>query len=325
MPFPNTAARTGGQPRGGSAPSQHGGNLAQFPALCPWLGRGPPAFHENQLRGGHVVWRRGPVIGRVVMTSDAAAPHARTRARAQSRASETRRRSVRPGRSLMRSRKLTGGVRSSARLRARSCSAVSLASARAVTSSSAKTTCLASSSHKATDRRTSKKFKSDKGHLVKAELQKVGTKSDISSLPKVAPVAPCEDKCAEDGAEAAVPAPESGVCPKPESEEPSAKAENGLSSEPSSMAAAQEPDDTSARQTEPVPRTEEVRASVLQMDSSVFLDDDSNQPMPVSRFFGNVELMQDLPPASSSCPSMSRREFRNMHFRAKDDEDDADG
>lgn len=127
---------------------------------------------------------------------------------------------------------------------------------------------------------------------MKAELQKVGTKSDISSLPKVAPVAPCEDKCAEDGAEAAVPAPESRVCPKPESEEPSAKAENGLSSEPSSMAAAQEPDDTSARQAEPVPRTEEVRASVLQMDSSVFLDDDSNQPMPVSRFFGNVELMQ---------------------------------
>lgn len=158
---------------------------------------------------------------------------------------------------------------------------------------------------------------------MKAELQKVGTKSDIS-LPKVAPVDPCEDKCAKDGAEA-VPVPESRVCPKPESEEPSAKAENGLSSEPSSVAAAQEPDDSPARQAEPVPRTEEVRASVLQMDSSVFLDDDSNQPMPVSRFFGNVELMQDLPPASSSCPSMSRREFRNMHFRAKDDEDDAEG
>ncbi|KAB0336749.1 hypothetical protein E2I00_012781, partial [Balaenoptera physalus] len=96
----------------------------------------------------------------------------------------------------------------------------------------------------------------------------------------------------------------------------------------------------------------------LQMDNSVLLDDDSNQPMPVSRFFGNVELMQvrpaasplgrqppadrtpahvpsshvcslpskDLPPASSSCPSMSRREFRKMHFRAKDDDDDdADG
>lgn len=32
--------------------------------------------------------------------------------------------------------------------------------------------------------------------------------------------------------------------------------------------------------------------SELQMDGSAFLDDDSNQPMPVSRFFGNVELMQ---------------------------------
>ena len=64
---------------------------------------------------------------------------------------------------------------------------------------------------------------------------------------------------------------------------------------------------------------------MLQMDSSVFLDDDSNQPMPVSCFFGNAELMQDLPPASSSCPSMSIQEVRKMPFRAKDAEDDAEG
>lgn len=164
---------------------------------------------------------------------------------------------------------------------------------------------------------------------MKAELQKLDPKSDISSLPKVAPVAPCENKFAEDSAEAAVSVPESREppqgCSTPASEEPSVKAENGLSTEPSSAAAAQEPDDSSAGQAEPVPRTEEVRASVLQMDSSIFLDDDSNQPMPVSRFFGNVELMQDLPPASSSYPSMSRSEFRKMHFRAKDDEDDAEG
>lgn len=171
---------------------------------------------------------------------------------------------------------------------------------------------------------------------MKAELQKVDPKSDISSLSKAAP---CENQSVEDGAETAVPAAESRVPPqgssRPGNEEPSAKAEgglstapcseNGLSTAPHSAAAAQEPDDSSATQAEPVPRTEEVRASVLQMDSSVFLDDDSNQPMPVSRFFGNVELMQDLPPASSSCPSMSRREFRKMHFRAKDDEDDAEG
>ena len=33
----------------------------------------------------------------------------------------------------------------------------------------------------------------------------------------------------------------------------------------------------------------------LLMDGSALLDDDSNQPMPVSRFFGNVELMQVRP------------------------------
>lgn len=33
---------------------------------------------------------------------------------------------------------------------------------------------------------------------------------------------------------------------------------------------------------------------------------------------------KDLPPVSSSCPSMSRREFRKMHFRAKDDDEDDD-
>lgn len=33
----------------------------------------------------------------------------------------------------------------------------------------------------------------------------------------------------------------------------------------------------------------------LLLDGSALLDDDSNQPMPVSRFFGNVELMQVRP------------------------------
>ncbi|KAK1340563.1 hypothetical protein QTO34_019134 [Cnephaeus nilssonii] len=56
------------------------------------------------------------------------------------------------------------------------------------------------------------------------------------------------------------------------------------------------------------------------MDGSALMDDDSNQPMPVSRFFGNVELMQRLRPV----PPVSRREFRKMHFRAKDDDDEED-
>ncbi|XP_028716090.1 UPF0688 protein C1orf174 homolog [Peromyscus leucopus] len=112
---------------------------------------------------------------------------------------------------------------------------------------------------------------------------------------------------------------------QPSKKESSSMKTNLRSASPASSTTAHgTPCESSAQQTEPVPRTEEVQAPVLQMDSSVFLDDDSNQPMPVSRFFGNVELMQDLPPASSSCPSMSRREFRKMHFRAKDDEDEDD-
>lgn len=144
---------------------------------------------------------------------------------------------------------------------------------------------------------------------MKAELQKADSKSDISSLPKVAP---CENKLAEDGAEAAVPAPEVNTppqgCSEPVSEEPSSKAEDGLpTAEPSNAAAAQEPADGSARPAEPVARTEDGQAPVLQMDSSIFLDDDSNQPMPVSRFFGNVELMQVRVNLMSLLQCMSRK------------------
>ncbi|XP_008850900.1 UPF0688 protein C1orf174 homolog [Nannospalax galili] len=231
----------------------------------------------------------------------------------------------------MKRRKLTGGVRSSARLRARSCSTAGLAPAQDVTSStSAKTACLTSSSHETSDRRTSKKFKHDKGHLAKAEPQKLVPQSDTASLPKVTPTAPCENEFADvPSGESAVPAQhESGALPHRCSQvsiDPSAKTEDGLSTlEPNAAAAAQGLNSNSTRQKEPVPGAEDARVPQLQMDNSIFLDDDSNQPMPVSRFFGNVELMQDLPPVSLSCPSMSRREFRKMHFRAKDDEDEDD-
>ncbi|KAL2773451.1 UPF0688 protein C1orf174 [Daubentonia madagascariensis] len=236
----------------------------------------------------------------------------------------------------MRSRKLTGGARSSARLRARSCSAPGLASAQEVAgSTSAKTACLTSSSHRATDRRTSKKFKYDKGHLVKSELQKLIPKSDSASLPKVTPETRCENEFAEDGA--LLPGSRAGVSTQPEtadlplgccgvgSDACSAKTEDGLPvPKHSADSGAEESNGGCPVRDESALETAGAQAPLLQMDDSVFLDDDSSQPMPVSRFFGNVELMQDLPPVSSSCPSMSRREFRKMHFRAKDDDDDDD-
>ncbi|KFO06557.1 UPF0688 protein C1orf174, partial [Balearica regulorum gibbericeps] len=60
----------------------------------------------------------------------------------------------------------------------------------------------------------------------------------------------------------------------------------------------------------------------IQSDNSAFLDEDSNQPMPVDRFFGDGEFIQDLPAVVLPSTTMSRREFRRLHFIAKEEEDD---
>uniref|UniRef100_A0A803J816 Chromosome 1 open reading frame 174 n=1 Tax=Xenopus tropicalis TaxID=8364 RepID=A0A803J816_XENTR len=62
----------------------------------------------------------------------------------------------------------------------------------------------------------------------------------------------------------------------------------------------------------------------IYLNGSPFVDEDSNQPMPLGLFFENADLMQDLPPAVPSCASMSRRELRNLHFRAKEEDEDDD-
>ncbi|KFV92421.1 UPF0688 protein C1orf174, partial [Eurypyga helias] len=59
-----------------------------------------------------------------------------------------------------------------------------------------------------------------------------------------------------------------------------------------------------------------------ELDNSVFLDEDSNQPMPVDRFFGDVGFIQDLPAVALPSTTMSRREFRKLHFITKEDEEE---
>ncbi|NWW94412.1 CA174 protein, partial [Rhynochetos jubatus] len=59
-----------------------------------------------------------------------------------------------------------------------------------------------------------------------------------------------------------------------------------------------------------------------ELDNTVFLDEDSNQPMPVDRFFGDVEFIQDLPAVALPSTTMSRREFRKLHFIAKEEEEE---
>ncbi|XP_048873268.1 UPF0688 protein C1orf174 homolog isoform X2 [Brienomyrus brachyistius] len=57
-------------------------------------------------------------------------------------------------------------------------------------------------------------------------------------------------------------------------------------------------------------------------DNSIFLDDDSNQIIPVGQFFGNLELVQDYPPRVPLESHISRREYRRLHYIARDDSDE---
>ncbi|NWV48626.1 CA174 protein, partial [Daphoenositta chrysoptera] len=61
------------------------------------------------------------------------------------------------------------------------------------------------------------------------------------------------------------------------------------------------------------------RRLLLLEHSSGLSDEDSNQPMPVHRFFGDVE---DLPAVVLPSMTRSRREARKLHFIAKEDDDD---
>lgn len=192
----------------------------------------------------------------------------------------------------MRSRKLAGGLRASARLRARSCSA-RLSSSRDVPSAApARSGCQPASS-----RRTPKRFKADRGHQGKAQLQRVARKSP--GTPRVPPKARCSSEHRD------LPKAGNGAVAEATGLFPELGAE--------SQACSGEQEMTEQGTQPPLLH--------LDPDPDVFLDD-SSQPLPVSCFFGNVELMQDLPPASSACPSMSRREFRKLHFRAKDDDEE---
>nr|XP_020636836.1 UPF0688 protein C1orf174 homolog isoform X1 [Pogona vitticeps] len=67
---------------------------------------------------------------------------------------------------------------------------------------------------------------------------------------------------------------------------------------------------------------EEADDHVVEVDNSAFLNEDSNQPLPVDRFFGSVAFMQDLPAAPLTRAIASRREFRKAHFIAKEDDEE---
>uniref|UniRef100_A0A7M4F002 Chromosome 1 open reading frame 174 n=1 Tax=Crocodylus porosus TaxID=8502 RepID=A0A7M4F002_CROPO len=142
------------------------------------------------------------------------------------------------------------------------------------------------SSHKATGRQPSKRLKREKSSLVKSDLQEPVSRNE--GIPLAREQAETSD---EDNQDLSV------------DEESSCKSAESAESE---LEAA------------------DLQKKPLQLDNNAFLDEDSNQPMPVDRFFGNIEFMQDLPAAALPCTAMSRREFRKLHFIAKEDDDDDD-
>lgn len=57
-------------------------------------------------------------------------------------------------------------------------------------------------------------------------------------------------------------------------------------------------------------------------DPSIFFDEDSNHIFPVEQFFGNLDVVQDYPHRTPGSKRMSRREYRSMHYYAKEDSED---
>ncbi|XP_050972225.1 UPF0688 protein C1orf174 homolog [Labeo rohita] len=64
----------------------------------------------------------------------------------------------------------------------------------------------------------------------------------------------------------------------------------------------------------PSPQTQE--------DPSIFFDEDSNHIFPVEQFFGNMDVVQDYPRRTPGSKRVNRREYRSMHYYAKEDSED---
>lgn len=140
---------------------------------------------------------------------------------------------------------------------------------------------------------------------MKSELQKRVPKADSAVLSEAPPETSCKNDPLEFAEGSPVPPEkEAGVSGPPDAAGPllghctgesdtcAAETEDGLSLPKCGPLPEGKSDSSPAAWEEPTPEVGRVQTAPLQMDSSVFLDDDSSQPMPVGRFFGNVELMQ---------------------------------
>ncbi|NXX58910.1 CA174 protein, partial [Scopus umbretta] len=188
------------------------------------------------------------------------------------------------------------------------------------------------SSRKAADRRPSKRLKCEENSPVKPELEGLAYASEnLAALGETSD----EDRCSEDPGDHNIIQQKKGES-IPETSEDKQEKEHNFSPGPragKSSNALSKMDSAEKLHSHVCSEEESSCESVLsdgsssedgdlprkptQVDSSALLDEDSNQPMPVDRFFGDVEFIQDLPAVALPSTPMSRREFRKLHFIAK--------
>lgn len=239
-----------------------------------------------------------------------------------------------------RSLRFTDGVRSSARPKSRKCTSDnSFADEEAEICRSNKTACLASS-HKM-EKRPSKQTKSGRNSAVTLEIQGLISKSKAATSQK-RPTKTRNDlqrlhetpdngmmsrsrgrRIPTHGSEGAISKENPGTLgssciPKLSDRQPLAGSDESCQSN-ASLTAREDGGDGNAFPNETMGGASAPQKTPIQIDNSVFMDEDSNQPMPLGRFFENADLMQEIPPVVPAYSSMSRREFRKLHFKAKED------
>uniref|UniRef100_A0A8B9ZDB5 Chromosome 1 open reading frame 174 n=1 Tax=Buteo japonicus TaxID=224669 RepID=A0A8B9ZDB5_9AVES len=196
------------------------------------------------------------------------------------------------------------------------------------------------SSHKAAGGQPSKRLKSEKNSLVKSELEGLTCASGNLAALGEAPKTSDGDRLSEDPGDRNIIQQKKGESILEADEEKQEK-EHNVSLGPHAVKSSSAPSkmDSDGNLHDHVCSEEEsscesvlsdgssledadVPKKPIQLEGSAFLDEDSNQPVPVDRFFGDVEFIQDLPAVALPSTTMSRREFRKLHFIAKEDEEE---
>ncbi|OPJ86002.1 hypothetical protein AV530_011213 [Patagioenas fasciata monilis] len=195
------------------------------------------------------------------------------------------------------------------------------------------------SSREVSDRRPAKRLKGEKNSLVNSELEGLACGSGNLAALGETPQTPDGDQCSEDPGEHNVIQQGKGESVR-EVKGGNQEREGAVSVEPQAVkcssaasgtdgdgnvrgaAGSEEEDGGCSARSDGSGSDAGDPGEPAQPDNSAFLDEDSNQPMPVHRFFGDGEFLKDLPAAALPRTRMSRREFRKLHFIAKEDEEE---